>query len=89
MYFLYVAALITRIAINFLFIGSQKFYFNNQPAILGGNTAAVIAPIFHTDPTTAILAFVITDILLLMGVGLISGRSIMILKYYRYNKRRT
>jgi len=29
MYFLYVAALIIRIVINFLFIGSERFYFNN------------------------------------------------------------
>jgi hypothetical protein len=66
MYFLYLAALTIRTAIGFLFIGSQKFYFNKQPAILGANTttAAVIAPLFHTDPATTTLAFAITDILL-------------------------
>ena len=33
-YFLYVAALTIRIVISFLFIGSEKFYFNNQQTIL-------------------------------------------------------
>lgn len=85
-YFLYVAALTIRIAIGFLFIGSQKFYLNNQLEILGGNTTGVIAPLFYTDPITTILAFAITDILLLIGVGLIMGRSTIILKYYQHNK---
>ncbi len=88
-YFLYVAALTIRIIINFLFIGSERFYFYNQRAIIGGNTIALIAPLFHTNPATTIMAFTITDILLLMGVGLIIGRSTMILKYYEHNKRKT
>ena len=88
-YFLYVAALTIRIAINFLFIGSQKFYFNNQTTILGNNTATVIAPLFHINPATTILAFAITDILLFMGVGLVIGRTTMILRYYRHNKRKS
>jgi hypothetical protein len=87
-YFLYVAALTIRIAIGFLFIGSQNFSFNNQREIFGGNTASVIAPLFHTDSTTTIFAFAITDILLLIGVGLIMGRSTIILKYYQHNKRK-
>ena len=89
MYLLYMAALTLRVAISFLFIGSQKFYFNNQRIILGGNTTTVIAPLFHTDPATTTLAFAVTDILLLIGVGLIIGRSIMILKYFQRNKRKT
>ena len=35
MYFLYVAALTIRVVINFLFIGSEKFYFNKEQTILG------------------------------------------------------
>jgi len=30
MYFLYVAALTIRVVINFLFIGSERFYFNKE-----------------------------------------------------------
>ena len=89
-YFLYVAALTIRVAVSFLFIGSQRIYFNNQQLILGGNTTTtVIVPFFHTGPATTILAFAFTDILLLMGVGLIIGRSTMILKYFQQSKRRT
>jgi hypothetical protein len=89
-YFLYVAALTIRVAISFLFIGSQKFYFNNQQLISGSNTTnTIIVPFFHTGPATTILAFALTDILVLMGVGLIIGRSTMILKYFQQSKRRT
>jgi hypothetical protein len=88
-YFLYVAALTIRIAINFLFIGSEKFYFNNQQTILGNGTATVIMPMFHTDPATTILAFTVTDFLLLIGVGLIIGRNTRVLKYYYQHKKRT
>ena len=49
--FLYVGALTIRIVINFLFIGSERFYFNNEGTILGNPTAAVIMPIFHTAMT--------------------------------------
>ena len=46
-----------RIAINSLFIGSEKYYFNNQQSILGnGTTATVVMPMFHTDPATTTLA---------------------------------
>lgn len=89
-YFLYVVALTIRVAIGFLFIGSQKFYFNNQQLILEGNTTTtVIVPLFHTGPAITILAFALTDILLLMGVGLIIGRSTVILKYFQHSKRKT
>ena len=88
-YFLYVAALTIRIAINFLFIGSEKFYFNNQQTILGNATATVIMPMFHIDPATTILAFTVTDFLLIIGVGLIIGRNARVLKYYYQQNKRT
>ena len=55
-FLLYVAALTIRIAINFLFIGSEKLYFNNQQTILGNGTATVIMPMVHTDPATTVLS---------------------------------
>jgi len=44
---------------------------------------------FHTDPATTILAFTVTDFLLLIGVGLIIGRNTRVLKYYYQHKKRT
>jgi hypothetical protein len=88
-YLLYVAALIVRSAINFIFIGSEKFYFNNQEAILENGTAILIMPpLVHTDPTTTILAFTTTDFLLMIGAGLLIGRNARVLKYYYQDKKR-
>jgi hypothetical protein len=43
-YLIYILALTMRIAINFLFIGSDRFYFNNQGSMLANGTA--IGPYF-------------------------------------------
>jgi len=87
-FLLYVAALTIRIAINFLFIGSEKLYFNNQQTILGNGTATVIMPMVHTDPATTVLALTITDLLLIVGAGLVLGRNASVLKYYYQEKER-
>jgi hypothetical protein len=86
-YLLYVAALTIRIAINYLFIGSETFYFNNQQSILA-NATFVIRPIFQTDPTMIMLAFTIADFLLMIGAGLIIGRNTRVLEYYYRQKKR-
>jgi hypothetical protein len=49
MYFLYVAALTIRVVINFLFIGSEIFYFNKEQTILGNENATAIMPMLHTN----------------------------------------
>jgi len=85
-FLLYVAALIIRIAINFLFIGSEKLYFNNQQTILGNGTATDIIPMVHTDAATTVLALTITDLLLIVGAGLVVGRNASVLKYYYQEK---
>ena len=90
-YLLYVAALIVRSAINFIFIGSEKFYFNNQQeAILENSSSAILImpPLVHTDPATTILAFTTTDFLLMVGAGLLIGRNARVLKYYYQDKKR-
>ena len=89
-YLLYVVALIVRSAINFLFIGSEKFYFNNQEAILENSSSAILImpPLIHTDSATTILAFTVTDFLLMVGAGLLIGRNARILKYYYQDKKR-
>ncbi|MBV9178891.1 MAG: hypothetical protein JO297_17830 [Nitrososphaeraceae archaeon] len=89
-YLLYIAALIVRSAINFIFIGSEKFYFNNQQeAILenGSSAILVMSPLVHTDPATTILAFTATDFLLMVGAGLLIGRNARVLKYYYQDKK--
>lgn len=90
-YLLYIAALIVRSAINFIFIGSEKFYFNNQQeAILENSSSSILImpPLVHTDPATTILAFTATDILLMVGAGLLIGRNARVLKYYYRDKKR-
>lgn len=92
-YLLYIAALIVRSAINFIFIGSEKFYFNNQQeAILENSNSSsailIMPPLVHTDPATTILAFTATDILLMVGAGLLIGRNARVLKYYYRDKNR-
>jgi hypothetical protein len=93
-YLLYVVALIVRSAINFLFIGSEKFYFNSQQAILenGSNSSSAILimpPLIHTGSATTILAFTVTDFLLMVGAGLLIGRNARILKYYYEDKKKS
>jgi hypothetical protein len=83
---LYIAALTIRVAINFLFIGSEKLYFNNQQTIFGNGTATAIMPMIHSNAVTAVLALTITDLLLIIGTGLVVGRNASVLKYYYQEK---
>ena len=86
MYFLYVAALTIRVVINFLFIGSEKFYFNKEQTILGKENAAAIMPFLHTNPAMITLASTVTDFLLIIAMGLIIGRNARVLRYYYQQK---
>jgi hypothetical protein len=87
-FLLYVTALTIRIAINLLFIGSEKLYFNNQQTILGNGTVTDIMPMVHIDAATTVLALTITDLLLIVGAGLVVGRNASVLKYYYQEKER-
>jgi hypothetical protein len=80
-YFLYVAALTMRIVINFLFIGSERFYFIKEHR-------TAIMPMLHIHPAMTILAFTITDFLLIIAMGLIIGRNGRVLRYYYQQRRR-
>lgn len=86
MYFLYVAALTIRVVINFLFVGSERFYFNKEQTILGNENATAIMPILHTNPAMMTLGSTVTDILLIIAMGLIIGRNARILRYYYQQK---
>jgi hypothetical protein len=87
-YLLYALALTIRIAINFLFIGSEKLYFiNNEEAFMQNNTS-IFMPIIHANPETTTLAFVVTNLLLLSSAGLLVGRNARVLKYYYQEKEK-
>jgi hypothetical protein len=60
MYFLYVAALTIRVVINFLFVGSERFYFNKEQTILGNENATAIMPFLHTNPAMMTLVSTVT-----------------------------
>ena len=88
-YIVYVIALTIRIAINFLFIGSNKLYFNNNQ-LLANDTAStifVMPPLLGTNSTTMLFAFIATDILLIIGAGLVVGRNTRIIKH-QYKERK-
>jgi hypothetical protein len=88
-YLLYVAALIVRTIINFVFIGSERFYFTNHESMLeNGSAIPTMQPLIHIDPGMTILAFTITDLLLMVSAGLLIGRNARVLKYYYQNKQR-
>ena len=86
MYFLYVAALTIRVVINFLFIGSERFYFNKEQTLLGNENAIPIMPMIHATPPIMTLTPTVTDFLLIIAMGLIIGRSTRVLRYYYQQK---
>ena len=86
MYFLYVAALAIRVVINFLFVGSERFYFNKEQTILGNENATAIMPFLHTNPAMRTLVSKVADFLLIIAVGLIIGRNARVLRYYCQQK---
>jgi hypothetical protein len=88
-YFLYVAALTIRVVINFLFVGSERFYFNKEQTILGNENATSIMPFLHTSPAMVTLVSTVTDFLLIIAMGLIIGRSARVLRYYYEQKNPT
>jgi hypothetical protein len=78
LYFLYVVALSIRIAINFLFIGYQELAFNQQGDIITINRPIVSI----TTPELRLSSLIVSDSLLVIGVGLLIGRNLRVMKYY-------
>ncbi len=68
-YLIYIVGLIARIAIDLVFIGPAAFSFS-----LGGAQP--------TLSSTAIDAGIATDLLLCLGVGLLVGRNVRVIKRY-------
>ena len=75
--------------INFLFIGSDKLYFNNNQLLANDTTSAILImpPLLGTNSTTTLFAFIATDILLSIGAGLVVGRNARIIKH-QYQERK-
>jgi len=66
-YVIYIVGLIARITIDLVFIGPQAFSFSSTPTTLS---------------SAAIDAGIVTDILLALGSGLLTGRNIRVMKRY-------
>ena len=77
LYLLYVIALSIRIAINFIFIGYQEVTLNQQ-----GDMIIINRPIINTTSELTTLSLIVTDFLLVLGVGLLLGRNLRVIKYY-------
>ena len=79
LYLLYVVALSIRIAINFLFVGYQEVMLNQQ-----GDIVTINRPIISviTTPELRLSSLIVTDTLLAVGVGLLIGRNLRVMKYY-------
>lgn len=78
LYLLYVVALSIRIAINFLFVGYQEVMLNQQGDIITINRPIVSI----STPELRLLSLIITETLLVVGVGLLVGRNLRVMKYY-------
>jgi hypothetical protein len=52
-----------------------------------GNAIPTMQPLIYIDPGMTILAFTITDLLLMVSAGLLIGRNARVLKYYYQNKQ--
>jgi hypothetical protein len=79
LYLLYVIALSIRITINFLFIGYQEVTLNQQ-----GDIITINRPMINTTSELTTLSLIVTDFLLVLGVGLLLGRNLRVIKYYSH-----
>ncbi len=68
-YVIYVVALIARIALDIVFIGPQAFTFS-------------VGPTAPSVSSTAVAAGIVTDVLLALCSGLLTGRNLRVLKRY-------
>ena len=80
-YLIYISALIIRIAINLIFVGIQEISFTQS-----GNIITINNPIIFTNPSSKIISLIITDLLIMLGVGMLFGRFARLLEYNQKNK---
>ena len=82
LYLLYVIALSIRIAIDFLFIGYQEVTLNQQ-----GDIVTINRPMINTTSELTTLSLIVTDFLVVLGVGLLLGRNLRVIKYYSHQRK--
>jgi hypothetical protein len=80
-YLIYISALIIRIAINLVFVGFQEISFTQT-----GNITTINNPLISTNPSSKTISLIITDLLIMLGVGMLFGRFARLLEYSRNNK---
>ena len=80
-YLIYISALIIRIAINLVFVGFQEISFT-----LTGDITTINNPLISTNPSSKTISLIITDLLIMLGVGMLFGRFARLLEYSRNNK---
>ena len=75
-YLIYISALIIRIIINLIFIGYQEISFTQS-----GNIITINNPLISTNPSSKTISLIITDLLIMIGVGMLFGRYARVLEY--------
>jgi hypothetical protein len=83
-YLLYISALIIRIAINFILIGYQEISFTQS-----GNIITINHPLIHTSHNFREISLIITDLLIMLGAGMLFGRYTRIMQYNINSKNKT
>lgn len=74
---IYIAAMIARIMIGFLFVGTSGFFSFNGTA-----TGSVGQTAYPPIDSAAYLGSVVTDFLMMFGAGLFLGRNVRIYRHY-------
>jgi hypothetical protein len=80
-YLIYISALIIRIVINLIFIGYQEISFTQS-----GNIIIINNPLISTNPSSKTISLIITDLLIMIGVGMLFGRYARVLQFNQNNK---
>jgi len=80
-YLIYISALIIRIIINLIFIGYQEISFTQS-----GNIITINNPLIPTNSSSKTISLILTDLLIMLGVGMLFGRYARILEYNQNNK---
>jgi hypothetical protein len=80
-YVIYISALIIRIIINLIFIGYQEISFTQS-----GNIIIINNPLISTNPSSKTISLIITDLLIMIGVGMLFGRYARVLQFNQNNK---
>lgn len=81
-YLSYVLALVIRIAINFIFNGYQEIGFSHN-----GHIIMINHPLIHTNLNFRITLMILTDLLIMLGSGMLFGRYTRIMQYHHQNNK--